>query len=102
MLGGAWGGERAYEVWKMDTLEIGCCIRGYHFYQDVWEAAIDEELVCRPERCNGHDWYPMAVMKNDRSSGWPSSQQVFTFVHAIHQKRWRPSMPRGRQKTLLP
>ena len=63
--GGAWGGERAHKVWKMDTLEIECCIRGYHVYQDVWEAAIDEELVCRPERSNGHDRYAVAVMKND-------------------------------------
>lgn len=49
----------------MDTLEIECCIRGYHVYQDIWEAAIDEELVCRPERSNGHDRYAVAVMKND-------------------------------------
>ena len=49
----------------MDTHEIECCIRGYHIYQEVWEAAIDEELVCRPERGNAHDWYAVAVMKND-------------------------------------
>ena len=36
----------------MDMLEIECCICGYHVYHDVWEAAIDEEFVCRPERSN--------------------------------------------------
>ena len=49
----------------MDTKEIECCIRGYHVYRDIWEAAVDEELVCRPERSNAHDRYAVAVMKND-------------------------------------
>ena len=57
--------DRSLEVWKMETHEIECCTRGYHVYQDVWEAAVDEELVCRPERSNAHDWYTVAVMKND-------------------------------------
>ena len=47
----------------MDTKEIECCIRGYHVYRDIWEAAVDEELVCRPERSNAHDRYAVAVMK---------------------------------------
>ena len=50
---------------EIATQEIVCCIRGYHVYQEVWEAAIDEELICRPERSNAHDWYAVAVMKND-------------------------------------
>ena len=58
--------NRSPEVWKaMETQEIECCIRGYHVYQDIWEAAVDEELVCRPERSNAHDRYAVAVMKND-------------------------------------
>ena len=24
----------------METQEIECCIRGYHVYQDIWEAAV--------------------------------------------------------------
>ena len=38
------------EAWKMETHEIECCIRGYHIYQDVWEAAVDKELVCWPDK----------------------------------------------------
>ena len=40
----------------METQEIECCIHGYHVYQDIWEAAVDEELVCRPERTRGATW----------------------------------------------
>ena len=40
----------------METQEIKCCIRGYHVYQDIWEAAVDKELVCRPERTRGATW----------------------------------------------
>ena len=32
----------------METQEIECCIRDYLVYQDIWEAALDEELVCWP------------------------------------------------------
>ena len=50
---------------EVATQEIECCVRGYHVYQEVWEAAIDEELICRPERSNAHDRYAVAVMKTD-------------------------------------
>ena len=33
------------------------------------EAAIDEELICQPERSNTHDWYAVAVMKSKNSRG---------------------------------
>ena len=35
-------------VWKanMEELRRPCCIRGYHVYSAVWEAAIGEELAC--------------------------------------------------------
>ena len=45
--------------------EIECCIRGYHVYLDIWEAAVDEELLCQPERSNAHDWYAVALIEND-------------------------------------
>ena len=29
----------------MEEFERACCIRGYHEYKEVWEAAVGEELV---------------------------------------------------------
>ena len=29
-----------------------CCIRGYHVYRDVWEAAVGEGLACEREPRN--------------------------------------------------
>ena len=29
----------------MEEFERACCIRGYHEYEEVWEAAVGEELV---------------------------------------------------------
>ena len=32
--------------------EMGCCVRGYHVYKDMWTAAIGEVLVCSREPTN--------------------------------------------------
>ena len=33
------------------------CMRGYHIYQEEWEAAISEELQCEREKKNAKDPY---------------------------------------------
>ena len=53
------------KVISVKDMEIECCIRGYHVYQEIWDAAVDEELICQPERSNAHDRYAVAVLKND-------------------------------------
>ena len=48
-----------------DVLMIESCVRGYHYYQDVWES-IGEQLQCaqlRTWESNLHDRYPVAVLK---------------------------------------
>ena len=30
----------------MEAFERLCCMRGYHIFQEVWTAAVGEELVC--------------------------------------------------------
>ena len=29
-----------------EEMMIKLCVRGYHVYKDIWEAAIGEELLC--------------------------------------------------------
>ena len=41
----------------MEEFERSCCIRGYHIYQEVWTAAVGEELVCEREPHNSQDCY---------------------------------------------
>lgn len=41
-----------------------CCVRGYHVYQAVWDAAVGEVLVCKREPTNAVDRYAVAVVKN--------------------------------------
>ena len=36
-------------------LETASCIRGYHQYKDIWQAAVGEELLCEREPRNSHD-----------------------------------------------
>ena len=47
----------------MEEFERACCIRGYHEYKEVWEAAVGEELVCEREPQNAHDRYAVAVTR---------------------------------------
>ena len=47
----------------MEEFERPCCIRGYHIYQEIWMAAVGEELVCEREPHNSHDRYAVAVKR---------------------------------------
>ena len=40
------------------------CVRGYHLYKNIWEAAIGEELQCERETRNTKDRYAVAVKKD--------------------------------------
>ena len=40
------------------------CVRGYHIYKDVWEAAIGEELTCQQECRNSSNIYAVVVVKD--------------------------------------
>ena len=48
---------------KMETFGKESCVRGYHIYQEQWEAAIGEELECQRERGNAADAYAVSVIK---------------------------------------
>ena len=41
----------------MKEFERPCCIRGCHVYQEIWTAAVGEELVCEREPDNSHNRY---------------------------------------------
>ena len=40
---------------------VKLCVRGYHIYQDIWEAAVGETLVCLRKPQNSHDRHAVAV-----------------------------------------
>ena len=41
-----------------------CWVRGYHVYQEIWEAAVGEVLACEREPRNATDRYAVAVKKD--------------------------------------
>ena len=51
----------------MEELLRLSCVRGYHVYQDVWDAAIGEILTCEREPSNSQDRYAVAVKKEGSS-----------------------------------
>ncbi len=53
----------------MEELERVCCIRGYHVYKEVWEAAVGKTLMCEREPRNALDRYAVAVIKTETIIG---------------------------------
>ena len=48
----------------MEEFQKESCVRGYHVYKDIWNAALGEELQCQRERGNSSDLYAVAVLKD--------------------------------------
>ena len=44
--------------------ELKLCVRGYHVYKDICEAAVGEMLLYLREPWNSHNRYAVAVEKN--------------------------------------
>ena len=42
---------------KMECFRKESCVRGYHIYRELWEAAIGENLACQRECGNATDAY---------------------------------------------
>ena len=59
----------------MEETERDCCIRGYHVYKDIWEAAVGESLTCERETNNPRDRYAVAVKKEIRNRDWALTTQ---------------------------
>ena len=51
------------------VLEMETCVRGFHVYKAIWEAAFGEKLKCRRERGNRKDCYAVAVVKDEAVVG---------------------------------
>ena len=45
------------------------CIRSYHTYQNLWEAALDDELQCKRELFNLKDRNAVAIIEEERVVG---------------------------------
>ena len=45
--------------WAMERFSIDSCVRGYHDYNDIWEASVGEELPC--QRKYAADPYAVAI-----------------------------------------
>ena len=44
-------------------------VRGYHVYEEIWDASLGEELLCTREPTNPRDSFAVAVVKSDQTVG---------------------------------
>ena len=72
-------------------------VRGYHVYNDIWTAVVDEELDCRCERLNTTDRFAVAVVKGHTTVGHilrKISSVCLTFLRKNGSIRCRIAGPR--------
>ena len=48
----------------MESFSIDSCVRGYHVYNDIWEASVGEELSCQCEDGNSADPFAVAIKRS--------------------------------------
>ena len=53
----------------MPTFQVEAMVRGYHVYEEIWDASIGEELLCAREPTNPRDPFAVAVVKSDQTVG---------------------------------
>jgi hypothetical protein len=53
----------------MPTFEVEAMVRGYHVYQDIWDAIVHEELACARELDILRDPFAVAVVKSRQTVG---------------------------------
>ena len=54
---------------RSTSFEVESMIRGYHWYNAIWEATIGEVLPCKMELSNPEDRFAVAVCKHDITVG---------------------------------
>ena len=55
--------EMANSTSGTETLSVEAMVRGYHVYQDIWDAALGEQLSCKGEPGNRKDPFAVAVVR---------------------------------------
>ena len=53
----------------MAEWEVDSCVRGYHVYESIWEAALGERIGCVREPFNANDRYAVALKKDSAVIG---------------------------------
>ena len=53
----------------MPIFDTEAVVDGCHVYKEIWDASIDEELVCARELTNIRDPFTIAIIKSDQTVG---------------------------------
>ena len=48
----------------MKSFSTDSCVRGYHVYNDIWEASVGEELSCQCEDGKSADHFAVAIKRS--------------------------------------
>lgn len=86
---------------KIDTGEKACFVRGYHVYQDVWDASVSEDLTCQRELSNLLVWWRHLLVRwSNGYKGnffWQGSMWIWKAVSlqnrlkVVYKRHWEDS-----------
>ena len=67
----------------MEVCERSSCVHGYHIYEDIWDAVIDEELQCEREPdIHRSNQYAVTIKRWDNH--WSSLAQCSTKLARLY------------------
>ena len=72
-----------------------CCdsaVRGYHIYQDIWEANYGESLSCMRETGNVFDSFACCICAEEWGHGRPCAKEDFCNLFVIFVSKWNHSL----------
>jgi len=61
---------------QRSPFSVASRVRGYHVYQDEWEAVLGEVLSCQREPGNRHDPYAVATVSDGRTGHVPNNRST--------------------------
>ena len=76
-----------------DSFTIEAMIRAYHVYSDIWNATIDEELLCAKEFGSLADPFAIADSIASYTCAGKEFSQVLIFAHVAHVRNMRKFAP---------
>ena len=77
---------------NMEEYGRALCVRGYHVYCELWEAAVGEVLMCERELRNAKDRHAVAVKKDGTVIGHLYTEKGFAYLFALPAERRKHSL----------
>ena len=75
-------------------------MRGYHIYNDIWEASVGKELSCQRENGSRSDPFAVAIIKSGVTVGHIPGKNFFN-LFLVFAEKWSSDYPNDRREAIF-